>query len=535
MPRHLFRFASLLAAGLLAACGSSDTVVPLDSSQVGLSARNNLHESLGRFSAASRFLEETGLVRGLLPQERCAPVPVEEQDGDDGPGEGWEDEDCFDLDFRAAVEDLGKWLEERVFADGNVESASGGEVVYRLRSNVTCESGDDDCRALLDAVAIRLRVTSPADGDLAIVVQIDAHRPAKIELFRSRLAVEIDLAAVQASLEALARAGEHGGGSGRPFALEVDDEEDLLEMSGRFSLSISSLPGDRFEARVDVLSPIRIVAFGADGISFAMAAASPALVAQLDEAARTVSVTASIGAFDLSGDASAFWGGSSYVECWGSSEDDEECAEHEEPGLEGRLAIHLGGFDGTTTFHAGDEDGADVLQLLGFGLGNESSTVTLDGAPIFTLDLNPNAGRHVDLQLATTGDGAAELQVGPSLEVALGIQLANLQHQLEVPDWALDERLVLRLDGAAAPKIRLLGWEIDSPPIRDGREEEEVVDAAGAIEVVAGTLTLESKARASIVVTAGMCLYGEEPAEFVTEDVTVDEHPFDSLHADVCG
>ncbi|HEY0839937.1 MAG TPA: hypothetical protein VGD74_07105, partial [Vulgatibacter sp.] len=338
MRRHLV-FVSFLAAGLTAACGSSDSVVPLDTSRVGLAARTNLNESLGRFGAASRFLEDAGLVRGLLPFQRCAPEPDYDHDDDGAGGDwgggsgggGWDDEDCFDLDIRATAEQFGKWLEERVFVDANVESTSGGEVVYRLRPGVTCESDDDDCRDLLAAVAIRLRVTSPADGDLAIVVQIDAHRPARIELFRSRLALELDLAEVQASLEALDRGASHGGGPGRPFALQEDDEE-LVEMSGRFTLSITSLPGDRFESRVDVHTPIRIVAFGDGGISFSMAAATPALVAQLDEAARTISVTASIGALDLSGDASVFWGGGSYVECWSDGENGEECVEHEEPG-----------------------------------------------------------------------------------------------------------------------------------------------------------------------------------------------------------
>ncbi len=540
-------FALLAAFSLgIAACGTNDDPPAIDSQSVALAAKTNLSDVIGRLVAAAGFLGDSDLLEGLLPDfgMDCSKPPPPRHggfgggDGDDWADDEWED-DCDGFDLDVSAEELGEWLSQRVFVDGNLESSSGGVLVYRLRSSITCDRDDESCRDLLDRVAIRLRVSSPVAGDLLIGLKIEGHQPLTFQLLREELSVEVDLAALQASLRALdgvsPRPMPTPGGQGFPL-LDDDDEGGIVSMSGKVALSVISLAQDRFELRFSVLESVDLVTGGPEGVSLEVARAAPAFTAIVDGASRSVSLEASLGAADFAGPAWALDFRDVAIDCY---DDDPDCLEETEE-LEGRIALHLGGLRGTTTLQVGP--GADVLQLLGFGLGDTTSSVTLDGAPLVSLDLNANHGRQVDLTIARDRNGFTTLQATPALEIELGLQFSNLVNQAAVDPWLLDEHLVFRLDGAPSPKIRFRDGYIEghggSSP--DGEDfEEVVVEVPASLEVLAGKLTLESNALPSIEVAAGMCLLGFDEEPMIEEDDASDpfgstEHPFDGLHAGAC-
>ena len=191
-----------------------------------------------------------------------------------------------------------------------------------------------------------------------------------------------------------------------------------------------------------------------------------------------------------------------------------DCIEiEEELPVEGSAGLTLAGLSGEAALEVRG-DGAEVLTVRNLGLGDDTAVLDVEGAPVTTVDLNPLTGRSLDL-VATSTEAGTEIEVVPGLDLGIGLFLANVADRIEVPEWALEETLRIRLEGAAAPRIRL-------PAIDEALAEERV-----AVELLDGTLVLESDALGELRVEEGMCLWERPAAE--------GEHPFAGLAADTCG
>lgn len=162
-------------------------------------------------------------------------------------------------DLTRLADDFADALTE-LLTEEAVESDDGRTVVYHLSSGAVClrllGEGHDDlptCIARLDAEPLRVRVTSPAEGDLDLSAEIAGARPLVVGLHRDRVRVALDLAAFQRAADALARAGGEA-----PFVgtLRGTVEAEAVRGAAGYALTFALPQGlqiaapDRVDARI---------------------------------------------------------------------------------------------------------------------------------------------------------------------------------------------------------------------------------------------------------------------------------------------
>ena len=459
------RLLALVPATLtLAACGEEQlSSRPLDARSAALTADANFRRVGVELARSVSFLSGSQLLGEAIGT--CDPESGACHVDDPGP--------------RAEL--LARYLSERIFTASNVESENDEEVIFRLRPEVVCEAGASDCVRFLTEMQIRLRVTSEVEGDLDVAVLVGAERinPVTFGLHRDALEVQADLAGARDTLRLLG----------------ASEEELPATMAGRIALGIARHGAGDFTTSLSVLE--RVIVRDADGAgpwAIELDTALPAIAARIQEAKQQLSVRLGLGALALRAPLAAFLG---------SGED--ECFEFDcepEPAPEGTLGIRLAGLTGETILEAIGA-GAETIRIADLGLGDETSVIDADGTPILTIDLNPLAGRAFDL-VATAGEDGTELTVEPSFDLALGFFFFEIADRIAVPDWALDETLRIRLDGAAAPRLHL----------------------SDVTRVLEGVLRFESGQRGTVEVEAGMCVANDAADEGA--------HPFAGLSAAAC-
>jgi hypothetical protein len=525
-----------LPAALLAATACSDDSgsVPIDHQRAALTVRDNARLNVDGLAQAIRFMEDSDLFGemetslngyfgeggegggeapvppdaprpapetppmpeeppppdGTPPEGEIPPVPAEE-----GGTEGGEDiELAFGLD--EAAEDLATWLAEHVLTDDQLETEAGDAVIYRMKSATFCEEGEEgetyineDCRRVVDQVEIRLRVTSPREGDVdvAVLVAPERHNPVTFHVYADRLGFSAGLADALKSMQLIADA----------LAEEGDEEPMLPEsMSGRIAAELVRDGEQRYTARFSVSEDVRIVMKdGEDRYELNVAATSPTFELTADGSDEVVSATWNVGGVRVDFPLDVF-------------EDDGE------EDLTGVVEAFLAGATGHIEF-----DGeAERLTVADFGLGEATSTLKHDGHTLLTVDLNPEAHRAFTAALQKAGEDL-EARVSPEFDVALNFQFQHVADQFEdVPEFLLDDHLRVRLHGASNPGV---AFTADDPETGE----------AGTVRVVEGRLELTSTTHPddNVIAEAGMCLYGTEG------EMTEEEHPLlGGLEARAC-
>lgn len=507
------RFGLLIVAGLLfAGCGEEE-LAPTPEEVSGIASRN-LDSLSTNLASLIRQLLDSPWARSMIGDD-CSepPEPTEggegTWDGDDsedgfGEEEPWE-YDCSGPADNEWIEETARWLTSRVFDKRNHEATEGAVTIFRLRPEVVCDRVDDHCRELLREVAIRLHVTNPAPETLVIGVGVDELRPATFTLSPGGLAATADLAdAYRAALRVTD--AEDDDVLESPLTDENPGEE--WSVAGKVELALDVKSAGEANVRISVLEAVAI-SNASTGFSLSVARATPAASFQILGGQRRLISTLSLGAVELDlpsddDEEDCAWGDDGLVSCLQKS------------GLEGVFSFRLGGLSGVATLEDWGEHESFSVQ----GLKVAGASLSLDGAQLASLEIGSGNGQGVDLSLSKE-DGGLLLEVEPRLDLLVTLQLANVQDRLEdVPAWALDEALRVRLEGAERPALRIRGEE-DSEVEGDGRS---------IVEVVSGTLTLESTAYGEVSVAAGMCLnHGGEPSEDGAS-----AHPFEGLEAGAC-
>ncbi|RDV37901.1 hypothetical protein DV096_12385 [Bradymonadaceae bacterium TMQ3] len=495
-----------MAVGGVVACGPSEDPQLEEQPVDALSVRQAVSESVGNSADAVAeglaFLGESSLFHDYVwsssGDSACVgepvepPIPGEEAGGEEPMPCEPEPVAPFEPDFDEERDEIRRVLEERIFADENVETASETEVTYLLKGEVVCAEEEEldraECEEEVDALEIRLKARSFAEGEVDIDVMVGPDRlsPLSMAFGPARVAADLDLAILKDAAEFM--------------AAEMGEELDASfpqTMSGRLSAELSK-SGDEVALSVAVGQAI---ALAGEMFSVDIAASPRALEIRSDSAARELSFEVDMGALALN-----FPTG-----------DVEECYDVEVPGEPGnyefncevveegyQMGAALAGIKGALSFLAAE----DRLELRGFGLGASPAQVFVEGEEVAALDFNADHGRSLDLDLAKDGDDIA-ISMSPGLDLELMLALYRAQDVIsDLEAWMLDDVLSLVIDGDASPALR--------------------VGEAG-VKVERGQLMMSSESADVVVeIEAGMCIGEVEPAEGSAE------HPMSAVGPVAC-
>ena len=495
---------ALMVAAMVAGCsgskceGESCEAIPLETSNAALSAGENVKQNLEDLGDMLAFLEDSKLMLDAFgmfgdTQKVCAPVPA----GEEGEPECWDEstEVEVDTDMKEVAEEIADWLNENVFTDSQLES-DGNSLVYLLDPVTFCamdgeDGNDEECQDILTKIPIRVKVTSYSEGDLDIDILVGEAEldPIDIRLYSNMLGLAVDLAATRDVAQLYFDTfGEEGENPELPTTFE-----------GIVSLSLERLNNDQFKLTYEVEKTIKL-GMTVEGDEFDLSLGKSIVSMVADQAAKTVSMDADIGALDVvipyqlfidamwdSGEES----GEGYAEVPDEKppvpEPYDDIIDEETPSVTGTAALHIAGFSGAATFSAD----SDSLTITGLGLGGGPTTFKRDSETLVSINLNQ--GGTFDLDVAADGEDVV-VTVTPKFDLSVMMALATIADDLnELPGFMAADTLTATLDGAAAPALRIL-------------------DAVDGIQVAEGQLTLSSLAfpADTVTVAGGQCLFAEE-------------------------
>jgi hypothetical protein len=366
--------------------------------------------------------------------------------------------------------DLGAELQalaELIFTEENHE----GDGIYRIRGAAFCEIDgvvDAECAASIDDMELRVRATAAGDGmDIGFRFGPEQDEPFVLELRSDRLSAVVDLADLKDAAVFL------GGGEAEAELPKV------MEGVVAFSLLVPS--ETEVEVQVGVREAIRFET-DSSGTGPAMkletAASDPAYSVRMREDSLTMAVN--VGRTRVTGP-------------W---------AEIQGDGLElGDLDIDWQGL----TYEVNLAAGSDSLSVHNIGLGDGTSTVTLDGATLLSVDLNKDSGRRFDVELTLDAAGLPVLTMDPGIDLQVSYDLQPLQSGGVLIDAPL-------LSSSYSFAVR------GETPALQPVEADFLTGFPGGVRVVSGEIAISADGAADVlVVPAGKCLIETIPA--------IDAHP----------
>ncbi len=413
--------------------------------------------------------------------------------GVDGSGAEFDTGECestsFELDpveIDDGAEELIGELERRIFSAENIETQSSKAITYLLRGDVVCADGvdvDQECADIVDALEVRIYASSPDDGDIDLALQFGAerHTPVLIEIHQDRLAAEVDLGDVKATVNHYA-------------AVTGEDIEMPDTMRGRVRAELLA-GSDTIAAQVSIVQAVLV---SDEDIEVALGAAVPAARVAINPAAREVEALVDLDSIH------ARFPDTSYSYNTETGEETETRHLYE---------LFVAGVSAATTLSVD----ADTLTVTEISLGDETSTLQIDGEQVIGVDLNAAANRVLSATIGSIDDGV-DITVDPEFDLSISMNMAAAGLAFEdVEPWMMDDTLSIVLDGAAQPRV-LIG--------DDG------------LQVVDGSLSIElENAGSSISASAGQCLSGEiddAPSVDGTTESTSYEDPVSALELVAC-
>jgi hypothetical protein len=417
------------------------------------------------------------------------------------------------------------------------------------------EEGDDICADLLAEIPVRLQFTSKVDGEIQVAILFgdDKHNPIRFEMSATLVALEVDLAAMLATVEDIIEVLDSGDEGDEGDEMEDAEQEEgepveLENLAGVLRLSLENSGEKKMKAAFGIVEKMVLeIKHGED--QYKAELGSLLLGAEADGSNETISAEFALEDLSLT---------APYAMLVDMMEGEEDCSEarmirprefdgrpgegdepwREPPGMdgdpcgddgdddaeapEGIFSVSLSGVSASGIFTS-DED-AESIQVTGIGLGKDTTTVKFNDETLLSVDLNANDGRLFDLTFTMDDEDNATFEFVPVLDLVVGMNLVSVVDELEPPEWMIEETFTLNLSGADAPSMTALA------------ESEN-----GAMRVNAGTLTISAASMPdkTLTVEAGMCMQGEgsdDDGEGPDEEDEDDgaTHPLDELYSLEC-
>jgi len=321
------------------------------------------------------------------------------------------------------LERLRIYLRDRVFTADHFEGTDGDMAVF-LMTDTICTEGtlpkNPGCVAFLSEVDVRLGVSRQSGDRLAVDLMLGAERAAPI-----RYVVGEDSLAFQVALSQFHQTAEVLGLRGLALGAALPD---VLE--GRVQVGLERLGAEAFEATLSVLEAVRVEDTLAQGpVVFSTGVAEPLARVMVDGETRAVALGANVA--------------ETLLELPYRAMNPEGTAGE-------TLTFDFAGL----SFLVSGADGEPVT-VTGAGLGNATSSVKLDGAPLVSLDINPEAGRTFAATLKLLEGGVQEIVMEPGFELFLQLALEPLTADQEIEPSFIDNSLhvVLAQDGGRIPRL----------------------------------------------------------------------------------
>ncbi|MFN3197444.1 MAG: hypothetical protein ACE366_03330 [Bradymonadia bacterium] len=538
MKRPLIRglAPATLTALAIAGCGAEDessSGAPITAAEARPQASANAHgattataDVLDQLRAMSNGLDEgrgesLRLLLGALDELSCdASVGV----GLDENGEPVDEEfDTMCALERADLDGMAQGIDEMLAElqeKAELESDNGRSVVYRIGPDLLCESEevrspvpvgeegepeiissgpDEACVQLFTDFPVRVVMTSPAEGDINLTLQLGAgrHQPVGVALHSDQLAGWIDLGTIAPIL------GDLSTASGEDMQLPI-------ELTGRIE---AALQHDADAIHLSIGAPNGVNVEGEfDGELVKMAVSSGTQIkASLDGTHAEARLSLSGGQIELDMPSEL------ELEVGASEEIDREFG-MEAPAEPKRIQASIGGIGGEIVAQLAE----DRLTLSGLQLA--PWTLDIDGTQALEMLFNPEHDHEINGTMQPV-EGGVEIALSPAFDLRLTVDAEAMAKLDEGDDFAEEmpedeamgvEWMQIKVDGANEPRIRLL----------------DSFDA-GQVQMVEGNLTISTSASDEpLIVEAGMCM--APLADEALEGVDESADPFAGMQVTAC-
>jgi len=454
--------AAILGGLVLTACGpkSSNADEPTASDLAAI-AEGNVERALrGTVLAGGFIADSTALATslGMLGgrSESCPPCS-----SDDVCGECVSEALSVDDlkrsrdDLNESIDSVMKTLREKIFTKENLESESDGSATYLLGPKTLCgtsepsasptpsptpgQSGggsanepapsapsgmDPACVDRINRLQIRLRLSSPSEGNVDVALLLTANRenPATLELYSNHVGVVVNLGEIKLTLDALG-----------------EDTGSLVSLAGKLDFQLRKNAELDYSFLASVLEDVNVGVEVNPGetVHYGVGRSAPTAELRLDGNARKVTGTLDVGPLTVDGPLNAF------RDVFDPEESDSLGNPVPRPIYQGALEGLLAGLEGGVTL----DGSTDTLTFDHLGLGDQTSTLKVDQNTLAALDLNAAAGRHFDLTLQKQATGTLATFT-PTFDATLLLKFAPLASQ--IPDLApalLDDVVHLWFEG----------------------------------------------------------------------------------------
>jgi hypothetical protein len=448
--------------------------IGIDHDRAVQTVRDNLTLHMDGLEQSIDFLEDSAPVNSLYEllfgedeEDEEPPAPPEEPE--EGATKDGHDE-AFDIDLSEMRDGLIDTMVAKMMLEPMSTVADDGlSIAYAVDPATFCEeeaeedeSEDDaaeraedeaDCTERLTANPFGMTITSDAIGDvnLSMTVGATALEVLDLQLHDDQISAHIDMGKLKTLVEVF---------------ISPEDFELPQTMEGVVGVEVRRNDAQIYTARFVVSEDIHIEPNDdQEPLSLEMSQADAPGSITFDGQAMTIDGSLAIDPMEVGlpwqmiVDMLHDGEGETETVCETDEETgEEECREEtteptEPPEVDDAMVISLPGVTGTLAYNSTD----DAFVLTGVSLGDATTTVMVDGEPIIELDLNPDNGRTLDIQLGAPGADDLGLIFSPDFEAQISFAWDSVQDAFEdLPDLFLGDTLGVRFGESDTPEFRLL-------------------------------------------------------------------------------